>query len=87
MPAFRVAALGPPGAGTILGRSSSAGLEQRNHNPRVGGSSPSSATNKLDNLGPFGGHFPASRTAGFNRVGSSWSTPAMDPLPVVAKRA
>ena len=35
-------------------RSSTGGVaqlvEQRNHNPRVGGSSPSSATNKINNL-------------------------------------
>ncbi len=50
------------------GRSSSAGLEQRNHNPRVGGSSPSSATKHMS-LGDNGwaplrrGFFVAGRRA------------------------
>ncbi len=32
------------------------------HNPRVGGSSPSSATNNINNLGPFWGLFLVARS-------------------------
>ena len=43
-----------PMSGGVMGRSSSA-VEQWNHNPWVGGSNPSSATNQINELGPARG--------------------------------